>query len=218
VLAYGMAQSQVDALVANTNASHAKGRFALTAPIAGTVLADDFIVGEVLAPGRVLFEISDETSLWVEARTSATQMAGITEGAPVRLSPDQRQWRDAQVVQIHHRLDESTRTQAIRIEVSNEDDWLHPGQFVEVEIAVDSSREALAVPAEAVVLLKGSTVVFHLENGDEFHPEAVTLGGTFGAWREVLSGVEEGDVIATRGTFHLKSLVLKSEMGDGHAH
>jgi cobalt-zinc-cadmium efflux system membrane fusion protein len=216
VLAYGMTQDHVDELLANTDASHASGAFVLAAPIAGTVLEDDFIVGEVLEPGRVIFEISDETSLWVEARTSAGRITGVVEGTRVRLSPDQKQWRDAEVVQIHHRLDENTRTQAVRIAVSNEDDWLHPGQFVEVEIAVGEPDEVLAIPREAMVLLKGTPVVFRLDDANEFHPEPVTLGVTYGDWREVTSGLDKGDVVATAGTFYLKSLLLKSEIGDEH--
>jgi cobalt-zinc-cadmium efflux system membrane fusion protein len=68
------------------------------------------------------------------------------------------------------------------------------------------------------VLFKGSSVVFHLEDGREFHPEPVQLGATSGKWSQITSGVDEGDIIAVRGTFYLKSLLLKSELGDGHAH
>jgi len=218
VLAYGMIKTQVDRLLATGDASRATGEFDLFAPIAGTVLLDDFVLGELIEPGRVIFEITDESTLWVEARTSASKISGVSIGMPVRISPDQIQWRDAAVVQIHHRLDEATRTQAIRVEFTNENDWLHPGQFVEVEIAAGSGHDVLAVPTDSVVLLKGANVIFRMEENDEFHPEPVTVGATFGDWIEVVSGLEEGDVIATAGAFFLKSLVLKSELGEGHAH
>jgi hypothetical protein len=35
---------------------------------------------------------------------------------------------------------------------------------------------------------------------------------------EILSGISEGEQIAIRGAFNLKSLLLKSELGEGHAH
>jgi len=218
VLAFGMIGSHVRDLLATGDVSRATGEFELTAPISGTVLTDDFVIGELIGPGRILFEITDETTLWIEARTSANKIAGISIGAPARISPDQVRWRDATVIQIHHRLEEATRTQAIRVEVANENDWLHPGQFVEVEVAAGSRHEVLAVPSESIVLLKGTTVVFRLEENDEFHPEPVRTGNTFGEWSEVVNGLEEGDIIATAGAFFLKSLVLKSELGEGHAH
>jgi len=150
-LAYGMIETQVDRLLATGDASRATGEFDLFAPIAGTVLLDDFVLGELIQPGRVIFEITDESNLWVEARTSANKIAGVSIGMPVRISSDQVEWRDATVVQIHHRLDEATRTQAIRVEVRNENDWLHPGQFVDVEIAAGSGHEVLAVPTDSRV-------------------------------------------------------------------
>ncbi len=217
-LAYGMSKSEVDRLLATGDASRATGEFDLTAPIAGTVLLDDFVLGELIEPGRVIFEITDESSLWVEARTSANKIAGISIGTTVRISPDQIQWQDAKVVQIHHRLDEATRTQAIRVEFKNRNDWLHPGQFVDVEISAGSNHDVLAVPTESIVLLKGENIVFLLEGNNEFHPTPVSVGATFNSWNEILGGLEKGDVIATAGVFFLKSLVLKSELGEGHGH
>ena len=201
-----------------SNVSLYHGAFDLLAPLAGTVLMDDFVVGELLEPGHVVFEISDETTLWVEARTSANQMSAVTIGTEVRISSDGRSWQNAQVTQIHHRIDEATRTQAVRIEIDNEGDRLHPGQFVEVELAGASVGARLAVPTEAVVLMKGDSVVFVLEDGGEFHPTPITVGRTYGNWSEVVGGVEEGDTIAIAGSFFLKSLVLRSDMGEGHVH
>jgi cobalt-zinc-cadmium efflux system membrane fusion protein len=218
VIAYGMTEGQADSLIKKGDASLANGKFDLLATLDGTVVRDEFLIGEFVEPGRVLIEISDEHNIWIEARTSANKVSGIKAGMPARISANDRDWRDGSVVQIHHRLDEMTRTQAVRVEVTNEDHGLHAGQFVEVEIEIGGDEKILAVPTEAVVLLKGSPVVFHLEDGREFHPEPVQLGTTAGNWSQVLSGVDDGDVIAVRGTFYLKSLLLKSELGDGHAH
>jgi cobalt-zinc-cadmium efflux system membrane fusion protein len=218
VIAYGMTPGQAQALSAKSSALSADGSYDLLAPQSGTIMFDEFIVGELVEPGRPLFEISDESTLWIEARTSAGKVGAIKEGMPVRVSPDQEHWREARVVQIHHRLDESTRTQAVRVELSNEDDWIHPGQFVEVEIAVGGDKAVVAIPRQAVILLKGSPVVFQLKEGDEFHPEEIQLGATTDEWVEVKAGLREEDRIAVRGTFFLKSMLLKSELGEGHAH
>ena len=40
----------------------------------------------------------------------------------------------------HHRLDESTRTQSIRINIDNADEDLHPGQFVDVALNEHSTK------------------------------------------------------------------------------
>jgi len=218
VLAYGMNERQANELLKKGEATLANGEFDLLAPLAGTVIADEFLIGELIEPGRVMFEISDESTLWVEARISAGKLAGISSDDPVKISANKVDWHDAKVVQVHHRLDEVTRTQAVRIELDNKNDLFHAGQFVEVKMAVGEKQNLLAIPGEAAVLLKGDTVVFLAEENDEFHPQPVILGNTFGEDREVLSGLKEGDVIVISGAYFLKSLILKSEMGEGHAH
>lgn len=86
VLAYGMQEAQALELFKPRNASRANGDFDLLAPLAGTVLKDDFIVGELIEPGRVLLDISDESVLWVEASVTPAALASIEAGDPARVS------------------------------------------------------------------------------------------------------------------------------------
>ena len=218
VRAYGMTPAQIKALLQHGDASRATGEFKLLAPQDGTVIRDDFVVGEFIEPGRVLFEISDESTLWVEAQLPPALAARIREGAAARVRPDGgTAWVSGRVVQRHHRLDETTRTQSLRIRIDNRDDLLHPGQFVEVKVQTGQGRPVVAVPRDAVVLMQGSFVVFKVE-GDELHPQPVETGVTRAGWTEIRAGLAEGEEVVTRGAFLLKSLLLKSQMGEGHAH
>ncbi len=218
VVAYGMTNAQAAALAESGDASKATGAFDLLAPQAGTVLQDDFIVGELIEPGRVLIDITDESVMWVEAQTVSNVLANIDVGSSARVSLDGMSWLDGTVIQRHHRLDETTRTQGLRIEVDNADDRLHPGQFVEAEIVTGTSAPVLAVPSAAVTMIEGAPTVFKLENGHEFHAEEIDAGPTVGDWVVVAGGLAEGDEVAIDGVFHLKSLMLKSSLGEGHAH
>tara|TARA_R110000782_G_scaffold211777_1_gene299970 strand:- start:130 stop:1251 length:1122 start_codon:yes stop_codon:yes gene_type:complete len=218
VIAYGMTEAQAAALTRSGDASKATGAFELLAPQAGTVLQDDFIVGELIEPGRVLIDISDESVMWVEAQTVPNGMPDIDDGATARVSLDGITWLKGTVIQRHHRLDETTRTQGLRIEVDNADDRLHPGQFVEAEIVTGTGAPVLAVPSAAITMIEGAPTVFKRENGDEFHAETIKAGPTVGDWTVVMGGLNVGDEIAVDGVFHLKSLLLKSSLGEGHAH
>ncbi len=218
VLAYGMTQSQASELLKSGDATSATGEFDLLAPLAGTILRDDFIVGELIEPGRVLIELSDESTLWVEARTIPSTFPSIDIGTPAKVSVNGIEWLEGTVIQYHHQLDETTRTQAVRIEVQNTNDQLHPGQFVEAEIVTGSTSQVLAVPNDSLILLEGVPTVFKLEGEEEFHAEAVKTGVTIGGWTAIEDGLKEGDVIASSGVFHLKSMLLKSSLGEGHGH
>ena len=52
ILAYGMTTDQADRLLAAGTATLATGEFELLAPQFGTVLSDEFIIGELIEPGR----------------------------------------------------------------------------------------------------------------------------------------------------------------------
>jgi len=193
VLAYGMTTAQANALLKPGATALATGEFVLLAPQQGTVLSDEFVVGELIEPGRVLCNISDESTLWVEASTVPSDLTRFEIGAPARIAHGDDHWINGRVIQLHHQLDEVTRRQGLRIEVQNEDDHLHSGQFVEAEISTGEGPPVLAVPSEAITLIEGAPTVFLLEES-------------------------EGDEIAVSGVFHIKSLLLKSSLGEGHAH
>ena len=85
VLAYGMTEAQIAALLANA-ARRADGTFDLLAPQAGTVIQDEFVQGELVQPGRVLFEITDETVRWVEAQMSPADAQRVAVGDQARVA------------------------------------------------------------------------------------------------------------------------------------
>jgi cobalt-zinc-cadmium efflux system membrane fusion protein len=218
VQAYGMTANQAERLLLSGDAALATGEFDLLAPQQGTILKDEFIVGELIEPGRVLFSISDESVLWVEASTVPSDLMRFEVGAWARVSHSGDHWIAGRVIQLHHQLDETTRRQGLRIEVDNSDDHLHPGQFVEAEISTGGGPTVLAVPDQAVTLIEGQSTVFKFDGGHEFHPQTIETGASVGGWTEVRSGLVAGDEIAVEGTFILKSLLLKASLGEGHGH
>jgi cobalt-zinc-cadmium efflux system membrane fusion protein len=218
VLAYGMSPEQASAMMKPGAAVMATGEFVLLATQEGTVLSDDFVTGELIDPGRVLFTISDESTLWVEASTVPSDLTNFEVGAPARIAHGEGHWINGRVIQLHHQLDETTRRQGLRIEVDNAEDHLHPGQFVEAEISTGEGPPVLAVPSEAITLIDGKSSVFLIEDDHELRPQVVELGISAGGWTEIRGGIGEGDQIAASGVFFIKSLLLKSSLGEGHAH
>jgi len=217
VIAYGMTRAQAKALAESGDGSRATGTFELLAPQSGTVVSDNFVVGEVVEAGRVLFQITDESRVWVRAQLTPEQAAHIDVGTPARVMVDSGHSMPARVVQTYHELNEITRTLPIRIEVENEHDTLHSGQFVNVALEVGVGFQTLAVPDAAVILMDGTPTVFKVEDGS-IHPTPVVIGERRDGWVEVKDGLTDADAIATSNVFLLKSLIQKSLMGEGHAH
>ncbi len=143
VLAFGMSKAQVESFLREDDPERADGTFALVAPRAGRVIQDDFIEGELAEPGKVLFEITDESVLWVQVRLSPAQATGVRIGMPLRVRAGDT-WLTGRVIQTMHRLDEQTRTYTVRGEVRNSGDVLHSGQFVDVRLPIKVSPNEAA--------------------------------------------------------------------------
>lgn len=216
VTAYGMTIAQIDALLTGDQGALADGSFQLPAPQAGTVIRDDFIEGAFVEPGRVLFEISDETRVWVEASLTPEEASGIKSGAPARVRAG-KAWLAGKVIQRHHTLNETTRTLAVRIEVPNPEERLHPGLFVETRIQGSDKAEVLALPQEAVLRSPdGDWMIFVEDEPDRYKPMEVDVLRTVEALA-VIEGVLAGTRVVTKGAFFIQSELAKSGF-DLHAH
>lgn len=217
VRAYGLTAEQTDRLLEENGASLATGEFQLLSPQDGTIVFDDFVIGEVVEAGRVLIGISDESVLWVEAQLPPDDAARVLSDATARVRLPGGGWIDGTVIQRHHRIDEATRTQSVRIEVDNRGDVLHAGDYVEVALPTSARRARIAVPEAAVLLMDGAPTVFVVE-GDTIHARPVESGPASAGWVEIEAGIAAGEEVVTRGAFLVKALMLRSRIGEGHAH
>jgi len=69
--AYGLSDGQIGGLLRKGSAG-ADGSFELLAPAAGRVTTDEFLVGERVEPGRTLFTLVKEDSVWVVAQMNGS--------------------------------------------------------------------------------------------------------------------------------------------------
>ena len=210
--AFGLSEGQINALLRKGSAK-ADGSYELLAPAAGRVTTDDFLVGERVEPGRTLFTLVKENSVWVEAQLAPADAERVEAGGAVRVLAHDTSL-SGKVVQRSHQTNERTRTVPVRIEVNNEKDLLHPGELVEVRLAVGGSSTALAVPAEAVVLLQNQSTVFLTKGNGQFVPAPVVTGDTRNGWTVIKQGLKAGDTYVRKGAFALKARLLRSQLGE----
>lgn len=210
VIAYGMTKSQVEKLEKN-GASKTPGEFRLLAIQDGVIVSDDFIEGELIEPGRILFNIVNESVLWVESRLSPKQSESVEVGNNARVHIPGNGWLQGKVIQKRHMLDEETRTIGVRIEVDNEEDRLHPGMYVDTRIQTGVGEKYLAVPTESVLRSPdGDWVVFvEQEEAGHFKPVEVEIVKSIQDY-SVIKGVKEGTRIVASGAFFVQSELAKS--------
>ncbi len=209
VSAYGMTKAQVESLIKTGDATRATGEFHLLSFQEGTVISDDFIVGELIEPGHVLMQISDESLLWVEARLTPEDAARVALGSSARIQVG-KHWLSGKVTQARHTLDETTRTLAVHIEVVNRNDELHPGQFVTAVIEDKEKLQGLIVPLAAVLRSPDGDwqVLVEVAPG-RFEPKEVEVLRTVGD-QMLIDGLAEGTTIVNKGAFFVQSEIAKS--------
>lgn len=210
--AYGLADGEIAALLRG-GSSRATGEFSLLAPQAGRVTTDDFVIGERVEPGKPLFTLVDESSVWVEAQLPPSAIEGVAADAVARVVAH-GQSLEGKVVQRAHRSQEATRTSPVRIQVPNDKDLLHPGEFVEAFVATSGTEPVLMVPTEAIVQLQGQTVVFKAVAGDRFEAAPVEASPARGTSARITRGLAEGDRVVVKGAYVLKARLLKSQLGE----
>lgn len=209
LIAYGMTQSQVDSFLKENNSREATGLFTLLAPQSGTVYDANITEGEIVEPGHVLYHILNESSLWVDARLSSGNIDLIRKGA-IALVGKPNHWVQGEVIQIHHKLEETTRTQIVRISIPNKDDAFHPGQFVNCRIATKDDKPALVVPESAVLrTADGDWAVYVEVKPNHFEQIEVSLIETINK-QAVIEGVKPGVCVVTENAFAVHSELLKA--------
>ena len=194
--------------------SHQEGHnYTLTSPIAGTVVAQNVVRGQGVAPGNELFEIVDTSRVWVFANLPIEQARKFKEGDVGTILPKGGEPVTAPLTYLAPVADETTRTIRVRFEVANQQYRLKPREYVDVQLAI-ASPPTLAIPVSALTVVDNVRGVFvQRETGYAFVP--IEVGREGGGWIEVRKGLSEGESVVVDGVFDLKNVLLKEHIGSG---
>jgi len=174
----------------------------ITAPFAGVITKRFADPGSLIQAGTAsntqtmpLVRVSDNTLLRLDFPVSVDYVRGIRIDAPVSVRVDSLGGRTfkGKIARFSAKVDDSTRTMVVEMEVPNPSLELVPGMYATVMLRVDNSPRALAIPIEAVPP-DGKSVL--LVNGSQrLEERPVTLGLETPGRYEVLAGLKEGDLV-----------------------
>ena len=203
---------------------HSISSFVLRAPISGTITERFVNPGSGVQAGNPIFSIADLSTVWVIANVPDSQINVLRVGTPagVRSAALGQSIASGRITYIDPVLNEETRTARVRIEAVNPNQQLKIGTFVEVSFqAAGSTSETaseLVIPEEAIQTVQNRTVVFVPTNeAGHFQIRDVQLGGQANGLRKVIAGLTAGERVVGKGSFVLKTQMLKGELGE-HGH
>lgn len=229
--ALGLSENEIRALKAD---DHYSASFPARAPLAGTVIAVDAVLGQSVEGTAELFTVAQLSTLWALLDVSETQLSLVHVGERVELTtPALPGARIEGVVDwVGAVVKPSTRTVEVRVVVPNPEHKLKPGMFATARLATTPSAnavESLTVPASAVQQVGHESVVFVPEpeqaapdapetGKKRFNAVTVVVGRHTPELAEIISGLEPDTTVVVAGAFVLKSELLKSTMSEGHSH
>jgi cobalt-zinc-cadmium efflux system membrane fusion protein len=180
---------------------------AITAPISGVVVQRKVGPGQFITSSATdpVYVLGDLSTVWLIASVKETDVPFVKVGQPVIVHvlayPD-REFA-AKIVNVGSTIDPTTRRLQVRAEVENPDNMLKPEMFAEFAITVGVEVRSPAVPATAVVYEGDKARVWVQTADNRFASRAVDLGLQDRRMIQVLSGLQAGDKVITRGSLFI---------------
>lgn len=175
-------------------------------PVTGFVIEKPVVEGMRVMAGQTLYKVADLSTVWVEADVFEADAPFVKTGAKATVTLDA--WpgesRHGRAVYIYPFVDEKTRTLKVRFAFANPDVRLKPGMYANVQMT-SASGSGLMVPADALLDAGREQIVFVAEGDGYFQPRRVEAGRRIGDRVQILSGLREGDEVATGAAFFLDS-------------
>ena len=145
----GMTQSQIDSL---RETRQAQKRLRIASPIGGTVITKHKVEGDYVKTGEPIYRVVDLSTVWLMLDLYPSDAASVRFGQQVEaeLQSLPGEVYTGRVAFIDPMVNEKTRTVAVRVEMSNFDGRLKPGDYATATIRVPATtREEVHDPALA---------------------------------------------------------------------
>jgi RND family efflux transporter MFP subunit len=205
---------------ARASVGSANASYTIRAPLSGYVTKVNKSIGEQVAPGEAIVEISNLNTVWVEApifEKDLSRLAGnISATFTTPAYPDQE--FKGTVVDIGAVIDEQTRATKVIFQLPNDGRALRLGMQANVRLDAGEQITAMMIPKEAVLEHEGKKIVYVLLSGEEFERREVTIGDELGGKVAVLSGLNKGERVVTQGAYQLKLQELQPAEAGAHTH
>lgn len=193
----------------------------LRSPLSGVITERKFNAGAGVEAATPIFSISNLGTVYVIANVPEANMSKLRIGSVAEITSPSMGTVSGRVSYIDPKLDETTRTGRVRLEVPNSNGRLRAGMFAEVGFYTgtnEATGQELVVPSAAVQRTGEKTVVFVPRENEPgaFEVREIEAGADVDGYTKVIAGLELGEKVVTKGSFTLRTQLEKGAMGDDH--
>jgi len=216
---YDIARTLYNSVTKNYSANGIR----ITSPISGYIRTLNVKQGEYVQTGQILAVISSNNRLLLKADLSQKYFDIINNINSANFkTPDGKTFNTDELNGSYILHGRNTGQDNLLLPVNFEIDYrneLIPGTFVEVYLKTTRIPDALVIPVSALIEEQGAFYVYVQTSGEGFEKREVSITGSDGILVQVLSGIEEGERVVTKGAYQIKLASMSGTMPEhGHEH
>jgi membrane fusion protein (multidrug efflux system) len=213
--AFDEAKSQYDAAVSSVEETQAAiDRKTIRAPFSGAIGIRQINAGQYLKSGDPIVQLESLDPIYVNFALPQQDVGKLSVGQGVKMQADGFPDKvfTGTITAIDSIVDATTRNIEAQATIPNPEHLLRSGMFAGVQVLLPSRKRVVMIPATSIEYAPYGDSVFVIEKmkgPDDVEylgarEQAVVLGKTRGDQIEVITGLKEGDEIATSGIFKLR--------------
>jgi Cu(I)/Ag(I) efflux system membrane fusion protein len=203
LLLWGMSEAQVNELAKTKKASPLTSFYSNES---GFITELPVMEGQYVSEGSTIVKLADLSSLWAEAQVYTSQLSAIDlKGIATVQFPDipGKEWK-GKIEFANPEIVSDSRLNLIRVSIPNPNGLLKPGMPAYVSIK-SKELNTLTLPSDAVLRDGKMNVVWVQSGKNRYKMKMVQTGLESGDRLEIKSGLQNGDVVVTRGAYLLNS-------------
>lgn len=177
----------------------------IRSPIDGVVTDRPLYPGEMAAAGSAIVTVMDVSAVVAKAHIPQADAALLKVGDKGTMTvPGLDEPVEGKITVVSPALDPNSTTVEIWLEATNSKRQLKPGASVQVALTAKTVKDALVVPASAVITgADGTSTVMIAGSDSKAHQKAVKIGIRQDNDVQILDGVNAGDKVVATGAYGL---------------
>lgn len=206
-------QKATEAQVGDIKAAIA--RKTIKAPFSGVLGIRQVSLGQYLAAGQAIVSLQTLSPIYVNFGVPQQDAGKVVTGHVLRVTNSDLPGMafTGRITALDSVINEQTRNIQVQSIVTNKDNKLRPGMFVQVELPLGSPREVISLPASAINYAPYGDSVYVVTDmkdpkGNTYkgvRQQVVKVEGSRGDQVGVVSGLNPGDEVVSSGVFKLRN-------------
>jgi membrane fusion protein, heavy metal efflux system len=212
---FGKTEADVNKIVAERMADP---RLVVPSPISGRVTARFAAPGLLVQPGNAPapFSVADISTMWMLANIAESDVPLIHVDQEVKVSVLAYPGKvfEGHIATVDSMVDPNTHRMLVRSVIDDPNHELLSNMFATFAIRTGEPVRSLAVPLDGVVREgDGTMTVWITSDRRRFTQRTVKIGMQRDGYRQILEGLQPGELVATDGAVFLSNMLIIGQTG-----